>query len=350
MSFVTVKDLMIDAEANKYAVGAFNLNNMEIMQAVIQAGEYSNKVVDAVEESGYMTIQWSVDSLDWQDLSSNQIAERVLSRIHKGAIALFHNNGKYTPDAVEMIIDRLQGNGYSIVPVGELVYKEDYYIDSASGAQKKRDKAKSVFSFLSSRVEESYDIVYIGNPERMEMAFGINVAWGEECIPDILEILRRYSVKSTFFFVGTWVEKFPELTKRIAEAGHEIANHGYKHLHVKSLTKEQIEELIKKNESLLSEIVDNPSCLFAPPYGEVDDFIAKTAGKLGYTTIMWTIDTIDWKGPPYEQIVKKVSDNATPGAIVLMHPVEPTVQALPEIIQILKSAGYTLVPVSQVIR
>lgn len=312
-------------------------------------GEYSNKVVDAVEEAGYVTVQWSVDSLDWQDLSSKQIAERVLSRIHKGAIVLFHNNGKYTPDAVEMIIDRLQGDGYSIVPVGELIFKEDYYVDPASGAQKKRDKAKSVFSFLSSHTEKPYDIVYRGNPERMEMAFGINVAWGEEYIPDILKILRRYGVKATFFFVGTWVEKFPELTREIVEAGHEMGNHGYRHLHVKSLTKEQIKELIKKNEYLLSQVAGNPSNLFAPPYGEVNDFIAKTAGENGYTTIMWTIDTIDWQRPPYEQIVKRVVDNAKPGAIVLMHPVEPTVQALPKIIETLKGAGYALVPVSQVI-
>lgn len=310
-------------------------------------GEYNNTVIAAVEDVGYITVQWSVDSLDWQDLSSTQIVERVLSRIHKGAIVLFHNNGKHTPEAVEIIIDRLQEDGYSIVPVGELIYKDDYYIDPATGGQKK--KAKPVLSFLGSK-EKSYDPVYRGNPDRMEMASGINVAWGEEYIPDILEILRRYGVRSTFFFVGTWVEKFPELTRAIAEAGHEIGNHGYEHVHVKSLNKEQLKDLIKKNESLLLQITGRASSLFAPPYGEVNEFIAKTAGEIGYTTIMWTIDTVDWKRPPHEEIVKKVTDNATQGAIVLMHPVEPTVQALPSMIESLKAAGYALVPVCQVIR
>jgi probable sporulation protein (polysaccharide deacetylase family) len=289
-----------------------------------------------------------VDSLDWQDLSSSEIADRVLSRIHKGAIVLFHNNGKYTPEAVEIIIDSLQKNGYKIVPVGELIYKEDYYIDPSSGAQK-RNKTKTVFSFFDNQ-KPSYEIIYRGNLERMEMAFGINVAWGEEHIPDILEILRTYGVKATFFFVGTWVEKFPELAREIAEAGHEIGNHGYKHAHVASLNKEQLKALIKENESLLLQTVARTSNLFAPPYGEVNEFIAKTAAEIGYTTVMWTIDTVDWKKPSYQQIVNKVIENAQPGAIVLMHPVEPTVQALPVIIEGLKKEGYGLVPVSLLLR
>lgn len=311
-------------------------------------GEYNNKVVEAVTELGYVAVQWSVDSLDWQDLSSSEIADRVLSRIHKGAIVLFHNNGKYTPEAVEIIIDSLQKNGYKIVPVGELIYKEDYYIDPSSGAQK-RNKTKTVFSFFDNQ-KPSYEIIYRGNLERMEMAFGINVAWGEEHIPDILEILRTYGVKATFFFVGTWVEKFPELAREIAEAGHEIGNHGYKHAHVASLNKEQLKALIKENESLLLQTVARTSNLFAPPYGEVNEFIAKTAAEIGYTTVMWTIDTVDWKKPSYQQIVNKVIENAQPGAIVLMHPVEPTVQALPVIIEGLKKEGYGLVPVSLLLR
>jgi polysaccharide deacetylase family sporulation protein PdaB len=313
-------------------------------------GEYSNKVVDTAEKAGYITVQWSVDSLDWQDLSSGQIAERVLSRIHNGSIVLFHNNGKHTPDAIETVIDSLEKSGYSIVPVGELILKEDYYVDPSNGAQKRKEKGKSVFSFFTGTQNKDYTIIYRGNPERMEMAFGINVAWGEEHIPDILESLRKYGVRVTFFFVGSWVEKYPELTRQIAESGHEVGNHGFRHLHVNSLNKGQIQDLIKKNELLLKEVTGSTSTLFTPPYGEVNEFIAKSAGELGYTTIMWTVDTVDWKGPSANEIEKKVLNNKEPGAIVLMHPMPATAEALPKIIESLKSAGYNIVPVSRVIR
>lgn len=98
-------------------------------------GAYNNKVVKIVQEENLIPIQWSIDSLDWKNLTSDQIYERITSRLHPGAIILFHNDGTNTPAALEPIIQYMKKEGYTIVPISELLYKENYYIDM-NGIQK----------------------------------------------------------------------------------------------------------------------------------------------------------------------------------------------------------------------
>jgi len=98
-------------------------------------GEYSNKVIAAIDKCGYQTIQWSIDSLDWKELGKEPMVKRVTEALHPGAIVLFHNNGKYTAEALPEIIAYTKEQGFTIVPISELLYKDNFYIDSSSGAQ-----------------------------------------------------------------------------------------------------------------------------------------------------------------------------------------------------------------------
>jgi len=91
-------------------------------------GEYDDEVIVTAEELGLYTIQWSVDSLDWKDLSAKEIENRVISRVKNGSIVLFHNNGKHTAEALPKIIDLLQKDGYEFVRIGDLIYRENYKI------------------------------------------------------------------------------------------------------------------------------------------------------------------------------------------------------------------------------
>ncbi len=100
-------------------------------------GEYSNKVIKTAEQCGYLTIQWSVDSLDWKELGVEPMVKRVTEKLHPGAIVLFHNNGKYTAEALPDIINYAHEHGYDIVPISELLYEDNYKIDSNTGAQVK---------------------------------------------------------------------------------------------------------------------------------------------------------------------------------------------------------------------
>ncbi|HHY15802.1 MAG TPA: polysaccharide deacetylase family protein [Firmicutes bacterium] len=94
-------------------------------------GEYNNRVLSTATALGYYPVQWSVDSLDWKNLSSGQIYDRVMREIKPGSIVLFHNAGPGTPGAIRRIIPDLKQAGYSILPVSELIFKDDYYIDHA---------------------------------------------------------------------------------------------------------------------------------------------------------------------------------------------------------------------------
>lgn len=94
-------------------------------------GDYNDKVVDTLRSIGHFTIQWDVDSLDWKELSSKEIYERVTSKVKNGSIILFHNAAKNTPEALPMIIENLQSKGYIFVPISQLIYKENYEIDHA---------------------------------------------------------------------------------------------------------------------------------------------------------------------------------------------------------------------------
>ncbi len=92
-------------------------------------GDYDDELISTAAEEGYYSIQWDVDSLDWKDLSATDIAVRVINGVKNGSIILMHNNGLHTAEAVPIIIDTLKNRGYKFVPIGELIYRENYTIN-----------------------------------------------------------------------------------------------------------------------------------------------------------------------------------------------------------------------------
>ncbi len=97
-------------------------------------GDYNDTLIETAESMGLYTIQWDVDTLDWKNLTSGEIAARVLKKAVSGSIILMHNDGKNTVAALPLIIEGLKNKGYSFVTVGELIYKDNYTIDH-SGKQ-----------------------------------------------------------------------------------------------------------------------------------------------------------------------------------------------------------------------
>ncbi|MHB1125550.1 MAG: polysaccharide deacetylase family protein [Bacillota bacterium] len=192
--------------------------------------------------------------------------------------------------------------------------------------------------------------IYQGNIQNKSMALTFNVDWGEQFIPDILNTLADSQVKATFFITGRWAEKNPELAQNIAKAGHELGNHGYSHPHPDRLNKAQNQEEIRRTEEALLEATGKKTTLFASPYGEHEPHVVMAADELGYQTIMWTIDTIDWQVDRSAQVIAdKVLTKAQNGAIVLMHPTDRSTAALPRILSGLQGQGYKLVTVTEII-
>jgi probable sporulation protein (polysaccharide deacetylase family) len=195
-----------------------------------------------------------------------------------------------------------------------------------------------------------YEPIYQGSAGAKKIALTVNVVWGEEFIPQMLDILKKNDVLVTFNIGGQWAEKFPELTKEMAQAGHEIGNHGYNHPHPTYLNKKANSEQILKTEKIIQALTGHKTNLFAPPYGEFNEQVLQAAGENGYKTILWSIDTIDWQKPAPAEIIRRVTTKAHNGAIVLMHPTAPTVKALPSLLAELKKEGYQFVKVSDIIQ
>lgn len=110
------------------AISSVTGKNVELFRAPF--GEYNDLLLDTAKELGLYTIQWDVDSLDWKDLSASEIINRVVKRVDSGSIVLFHNQGKHTAKALPSIIKQLKAKGYEFVPIGELIYKDNFYIAS----------------------------------------------------------------------------------------------------------------------------------------------------------------------------------------------------------------------------
>lgn len=193
------------------------------------------------------------------------------------------------------------------------------------------------------------DIYYKWTKEEKIMAFACNVDWGNECIPHMLQIFDNYEIKITFFPTGRWAEKNPELLKKIFEKGHEIGNHGYFHKDYNLLNYEDNRKEIEKADIIITEIIGTKAKYFAPPSGAYNNDTIKAAKDLGYKIIMWSIDTIDWrKDSTKDKIIDRVLSKRHNSAIVLMHPKEETIKALPIIIQNLKNEGYKIGRISDI--
>lgn len=194
--------------------------------------------------------------------------------------------------------------------------------------------------------------VYCGSTKENHVAIAINVDWGEDVIPDMLQTLNERNVQATFFVTGRFAEQFPDIVTQIAEAGHEIGNHGYGHPHPDQLSTAQNQADIQKAEAILKPLIGKKPTLYAPPYGECGESCLTAAEACGYTTILWTADTIDWEepAPSHDTLVARVTgDKLQKGAILLMHPKVHTAEALGDILTVLGEKGYTCVKVSEVL-
>ncbi len=94
-------------------------------------GDYDNLLIDTANSMNIYPIQWDVDSLDWKNLSATDIAMRIINGVKPGSIILCHNNGLHTAEALPLVFSTLKNRGYEFVPIGELIYRENYVIDSA---------------------------------------------------------------------------------------------------------------------------------------------------------------------------------------------------------------------------
>jgi probable sporulation protein (polysaccharide deacetylase family) len=188
--------------------------------------------------------------------------------------------------------------------------------------------------------------IYRGNPEKPMVSLMINVAWGNEYLPAILNTLEKEKVKATFFLDGSWTKKYPDEAKKIAAAGHEIGSHAYSHPNMSELSLTQMQREITKTNAVIKEATGITPTLFAPPSGDFDQRVVDMAARYQLKTILWTADTVDWSKPSSEQWFQRVAPKVGNGVLVLMHPTASTAEGLPRLIQYIKTKKLALGTVS----
>lgn len=202
-------------------------------------------------------------------------------------------------------------------------------------------------SLVSAGNSEYNGTIYAGDKTKNNVTLMINVYWGTEFLVEMLDTLKEKKVKTTFFIGGSWAKDNVELLKRIKDEGHEIASHGYSHKeHGKLSLKENLAEIQKCHE-IVKELIGEEMELFAPPGGSYNKNTISAAQTLGYKTIMWSKDTIDWRDKNENLIFNRATTNLIGGDLILMHPTKCTAKVLSNILEEIKSRGLNPTTVSE---
>ena len=192
--------------------------------------------------------------------------------------------------------------------------------------------------------------IYSVERQDKKIAISFDAAYGDEYTLDILDTLDKYKIKSTFFLVKFWIDKYPHQVKEIYNRGHEIGNHSATHTNMSTLSREQIIEEINSTGQAIFELTQEEPILFRPPFGDYNDLLIQTCRELGYYPIQWDIDSLDWKELGVQSVVDTVTRNVESGSIVLFHNNAKYIKEyLPIVIERLLEKGYEIVPVSELI-
>ena len=190
-------------------------------------------------------------------------------------------------------------------------------------------------------------VYYNGDKESNKISLMVNVYWGSEYLDALLATLKEYEVKTTFFVGGVWAVDNEELLIKIRDAGHELANHGYHHKDHEKISQDENIRQIKNTHIIVKKLTGVDMTLFAPPSGAYNKTTVEVAQSLGYRTIMWTRDTIDWRDKDENLIYSRAIKNASGGDLILMHPTKATLSALPKIIKYFQENDFNLCTVTE---
>lgn len=171
-------------------------------------------------------------------------------------------------------------------------------------------------------------VVWKGTTDRPVVAFTFDAGSDAGSASAILEWLSANRIAATFFLTGKWADAYPTIAARMAREGHRVGNHSYSHpsftgystktAHLS--TAEMVDQLTRAEAAISSRTGRSTKPLFRPPYGDQDAWVNQVVGANGYAyDIMWTVDSLGWKGTPPDQVITRVVNAAVPGAILMFH-------------------------------
>lgn len=169
--------------------------------------------------------------------------------------------------------------------------------------------------------------------------------------PQLLDVLKKYNAKATFFVLGSNVDRYPQIVARAAAEGHEIANHSYSHPILGKSGQKKVEQEMERTAASIEKACGQRPKVMRPPYGSLTSNQRQFVyDKYGYHVILWSVDTLDWKKPGASIVAKRFIDGAKPGAVMLGHDIHPgTIASMEETLSTLNQRGVRFVTVSELI-
>jgi peptidoglycan/xylan/chitin deacetylase (PgdA/CDA1 family) len=195
-----------------------------------------------------------------------------------------------------------------------------------------------------------------GDPSLPNIALVFNVGAGFEPGMAILDTLAEQRQRATFFVMGWWAERHPQVLRQIADGGHEIASHGHSIFDLTQASDAQVRADLESADAAISAVTGRTTRpLWSPSAGYRNAQVRAIAASLGYRPILWTLDSADWtqEATP-ESVYSHVMNGAANGAIVVLHFDSPTTrdstaQVLPAMIDNLRRDGYRLVTITELL-
>ncbi|NLS45095.1 MAG: polysaccharide deacetylase family protein [Firmicutes bacterium] len=206
--------------------------------------------------------------------------------------------------------------------------------------------AKVVIATVSGRLVP----VYFVSTHENKVSFTFEGASGNDMTGEILKVLEDHSITATFFLSGEWIDKHKDSVDRIVAGGHDLGNYTYSVPHPNSLTEGRLKQELEKAHKCIKKITGRLPEVFRPPYGEYSNKVIEVSRELGYETVVWSIDSLDWRGISPDRMNKRILEKLHKGAIIRFHITEVnTPNALSQIIENIKKQGYKIVPLTELL-
>ena len=198
-----------------------------------------------------------------------------------------------------------------------------------------------------------YDAAFLGDTAQKRIYLTFDAGYENGCTAQILDALQKHHAPAAFFLVGNYIERNPDLVRRMAQEGHTVGNHTYHHLDMSSISSmDAFKKETQDVENLFEQITGTPITKFyRPPQGKYNIENLKMAQELGYHTFFWSLAYVDWyqdKQPTKDEAFGKLLKRIHPGAIVLLHSTSSTnAQILDELLTKWEEMGYTIKPLTE---
>jgi peptidoglycan/xylan/chitin deacetylase (PgdA/CDA1 family) len=208
-------------------------------------------------------------------------------------------------------------------------------------------------AFGSAQISSNYHVkAFCNNPLEPEKKIAITFDDGPSIFTlEVLELLKKYNVKATFFCIGKNIEAHPEILKQIIADGHLVGNHSYSHSKFFDFyNANKIREEIEKTDLLLEKYTSKKINFFRPPYGVTTPSIRRALEKTGHKVIGWNIRSLDGGTKNQSLILNRIIKRVSPGGIVLLHDTAShSVLVLEQFLQFLEQNNYKVISVEELL-